>query len=131
MELTMPLRLLLDTNIVLGLLKNTVDMTQLDERRGPEPEECAYSAITRIELLGFSGIGWEEDRIIRDMLDNFQYLGVTRQIEDAAISIRRSRTSVKLPDALILATARVHHVRLVTLDQDLEKLGMWLDATAR
>ena len=127
----MPLRLLLDTNIVLGLLKNTVDMTQLDERRRPEPDECAYSAITRIELLGFPGIGGEEDRIIRDMLDNFQYLGVTRQIEDAAISIRRSRTSVKLPDALIIATARVHHVRLVTLDHNLEKLGMWLDATVR
>ena len=53
------------------------------------------------------------------------------EIEDAAISIRRSRKSVKLPDALIIATARVHHVRLVTLDQDLEKLGMWLDATVR
>ena len=54
-----------------------------------------------------------------------------RGIEDAAISIRRSRTSVKLPDALIIATARVHHVRLVTLDHNLEKLGMWLDATVR
>ena len=127
----MPARLLLDTNIVLGLLKNTVGMAELDPHRLPEAVECAYSAITRIELLGFPGIGMEEDQIIRDLLGNFQYLAVTRDIEDAAISIRRRSKSVKLPDALIIATARVHQMRLVTLDQNLEKLGMSLDVPGR
>ena len=59
----------------------------------------------------------------RILLDEFLYLPVTRQIEDIAIVLRRQPKKVKLPDALILATATAHGLRLVTLDEDLNKLN--------
>ena len=119
----MPVRLLLDTNVVLGLLKNTGDIGRLEELQAVSSDECAYSSITRIELLGFHGISENEDGIIRNVLNRFHYLAVTRQIEDIAIEIRRQSKTVKLPDALIMATARAHGIRLVTLDEDLKRLN--------
>ena len=119
----MPVRLLLDTNVVLGLLKNTGDIGRLEELQAVSSDECAYSSITRIELLGFHGISENEDGIIRNVLNRFHYLAVTRQIEDIAIEIRRRSKTVKLPDALIMATARAHCIRLVTLVEDLKRLN--------
>ena len=118
----MAIRVLLDTNVILGLLKGSAEVARIDSMKTASSDECAYSAITRIELLGFPGIGAADDRTIRDLLDNFLYLPVTRQIEDVAIALRRQPKRVKLPDALILATAQTHALLLVTLDQDLNKL---------
>ncbi|MDD2712735.1 MAG: PIN domain-containing protein [Simplicispira sp.] len=42
-------------------------------------------------------------------------------VEDRAIALRRSRR-VKLPDALIAATALVHGLQLLTLDAGLQSV---------
>lgn len=119
----MATRFLLDTNVILGLLKGAAEIEHLEEMKAASSDECAYSAITRIELLGFPGLGMDDDKTIRDLLDNFLYLPVTRQIEDIAISLRRQTKKVKLPDALILETANAHGLRLVTLDEDFRNLN--------
>ena len=127
----MATRLLLDTNVILGLLKGTAEIERLEEMKATSSDECAYSAITRIELLGFPGLGADDDKTIRDLLDNFLYLPVTRQIEDIAIVLRRQPKKVKLPDALILATANAHGLRLVTLDEDLGKLNAQFESAGQ
>ena len=43
---------------------------------------------------------------------------ITKAVEDEAIRIRRT-AKLKLPDALILATSMVHHLKLITLDKKL------------
>ena len=55
---------LLDTNFILGLLKSNPDTLALinDSRIGLQ--QCAYSAITRMELLGFPGITTTEESLI-------------------------------------------------------------------
>ncbi len=47
---------LLDTNLILGLLKSDPDTLALIGDRPIEAGRCAYSAITRMELLGFPGV---------------------------------------------------------------------------
>lgn len=86
-------KVLLDTNFILGMLKST-------------PEVLAV--IASRDLLA-------------DELSRFAYLSITPAIEDAAIDIRRKRR-VKLPDALIAATALVHGLNLLTLDTGLMAL---------
>ena len=125
----MAARLLLDTNVILGLLKGAPEVEQIASMKSAFSDACAYSAITRIELLGFPDISAADDKTIRDLLDNFLYLPVTRQIEDIAITLRRQQKKVKLPDALILATAHAHNLQLVTLDQDLNKLHTLIAST--
>jgi predicted nucleic acid-binding protein len=79
---------------------------------------CAYSAVTRMELLGYSGITDDEEKLISARLANFTYLAITAEVEDVAIALRRSR-KVKLPDAIIAATARHHGLELLSLDRAL------------
>lgn len=119
----MALRLLLDTNVILGVLKGSFEWARVNGLQDAQAEECAYSAITRVELLGFPGMTAEEDGAIRQLLDNLAYLPLTRLIEDEAIAIRRGPKKIKLPDALILATAKAHALRLITLDDELASLA--------
>ena len=52
------------------------------------------------------------------MKPQLTYLALDRQIEDQAITLRRQRR-IKLPDAVIAATALTHGLELLTLDEGL------------
>jgi predicted nucleic acid-binding protein len=109
---------LLDTNFILGILKsNPLVLAELSSRR-LFSGECAYSAITRMELLGFQGITREEESLIFQKLEHLTYLPLTRDIEDKVIELRQLR-KIKLPDAIIAATALCAGIELLTLDQHL------------
>lgn len=74
-----------------------------------------------MELLGFPGIKKDEDALIRARLAQFVYIGISPAVEDRAIELRRIRR-VKLPDAVIAATALCHGLELLTLDSDLQSV---------
>lgn len=106
---------LLDTNFILGILKsNPVVLADLVARR-IRTAECGYSSITRMELLGFPGITREEEAIIRQKLARLIYVPLTGSIEDVVIDLRQTRR-IKLPDAIIAATALCNGAELLTLD---------------
>jgi len=109
---------LLDTNLVLGLLKATPEVVEIVVSRELLASSCAYSAVTRMELLGYPNITNDEERLITDRLSKFTYLAITTEIEDLAIALRRTR-KVKLPDALVAGTALHHGLELLTLDRAL------------
>jgi len=113
---------LLDTNIIIGFFNRVPEARQLLTGRNLRSNECGYSAITRMELLGYPGITNEEETAIRRLLSRLSYLPLTRDIEDTAILVRRTHR-VKLPDAIIAATAKVHGLELLTLDKGLEAIG--------
>ncbi len=73
-------------------------------------DEGHVSTVTRAEL--FAGRATEERRV-RRLLDAFAELPVDRAIAERAGRLRRSK-SVRLPDALIAATAIEHGLILVT-----------------
>ena len=116
------IKYLLDTNFILGLLKATPEVIAIVTNRDLLASSCAYSAVTRMELLGYPGITSDEERLIADRLSKFTYLLISSEIEDLAISLRRTR-KLKLPDALIAATAIHHGLELLTLDQALLKFA--------
>lgn len=112
---------LLDTNFILGMLKATPEVMAALAARQITAGQCAYSAVTRMELLGFPGIQPNEEALIRSRLGQLHYLPIDLSVEDRAIALRRSRR-VKLPDALIAATALVHSLQLLTLDAGLQSV---------
>jgi predicted nucleic acid-binding protein len=118
---------LLDTNFILGMLKSTPEVIEILTDRKLSASQCAYSAVTRMELLGFPGITSDEDALIRSTLSHFTYLAIDFAVEDRAIHLRRTRR-VKLPDALIAATALCHGLQLLTLDTGLQ--SVMVDAAA-
>ena len=112
---------LLDTNFILGMLKSTPAVTDVLNTNLLLASQCAYSAVTRMELLGFPGITHDEETVIRSALEKFTYLPIDNAVEDMAIQLRRSRR-VKLPDALIAATALCHDLRLLSMDLGLQSV---------
>ena len=109
---------LLDTNFILGILKSDPLVLAQVSSRQLYIGECSYSAITRMELLGFHNITREEESLIRQKLDRLTYSPITGTIENAAIDLRQTR-KIKLPDAIIAATALCSGAELLTLDQHL------------
>lgn len=109
---------LLDTNFILGILKSDPLVLAEVSSRQIHVGECSYSAISRMELLGFYGITLEEESLIRQKLDHFTYLPLTGSIENVVIDLRQAR-KIKLPDAIIAATALCSGTELLTLDQHL------------
>ena len=112
---------LLDTNFILGMLKSTPEVLAMVGSARLMAHQCAFSAVTRMELLGFPGITADEDALIRQRLAQFTYLAISTGIEDAAIALRRS-PRVKIPDALIAATALCHGLKLLTMDVGLQSV---------
>ena len=109
---------LLDTNFILGILKSDPLVLAEASSRQLYVGECSYSAITRMELLGFHGITQKEEALIRQKLDRLTYLPLTGNIENVVIELRQAR-KIKLPDAIIAATALCSGIELLTLDQHL------------
>ena len=107
---------LLDTNVVIGLLKGNLAAVTLAEQSGLQLDKAAVSQITRMELLGYPHLTDEEEQAIRTLLAACQVRMIDEQIEAKAIALRRSG-AFKLPDAIVAATALCGALRLLTLDK--------------
>lgn len=98
---------LFDTNILIDYL-NGVGAAKKELARY---EYRAISAITWMEVLvGASG---EEDAAIRGWLDTFDVVAVDSAIANRAVEIRKAK-KIRLPDAIVWASAQVHSLLLVS-----------------
>lgn len=109
---------LLDTNIIIGLYENQPAVLQLLQTRQIKIQQCAYSAITRMELLSFPALSEQEKQVIESLLARMTYLAITTEVENETIAFRREHKT-KLPDSIIASTARQARIELLTLDQKL------------
>lgn len=109
---------LLDTNVVIGLLKQSEAATTLVEAL--DFDRISVSQITRMELLGYPGLPDQEEQKIQAFLKSCPVLLMDESVEQRAIQLRRSG-NCKLPDAIIAATAQVHRLKLLTLDERLSR----------
>lgn len=96
-----------DTNILIDHLKGVPSAVAAIS----SPSDPAVSMITWIEVL--AGVNPLSEVAARTLLGFFVVLPVSVEIAEQAASIRRM-TRIKLPDAIILATARVSGCNLVT-----------------
>lgn len=83
-------------------------------------EETNYSVVTRMELLSYKPATPETELKIKAFIDEGNEFGLTEEIIQQTIAIRRS-VKIKLPDAIIAATAIVHKLILLS-DNDTDFL---------
>lgn len=112
---------LLDTNVVIGLLKGHATAVALAEGAGLVPGRFGASQITRMELLSYPGLTDAEDAAVRRWLALCRVLPIDDATEVRAIALRR-RGLLRLPDAIVAATALAAGARLLTLDERLAKV---------
>jgi predicted nucleic acid-binding protein len=110
---------LLDTNVVIGMLDGSISAVGLLAKHGAIPSNSGVSQITRIELLSFHHLSADGKLKIDALLNSMVVPLPDDQIEAATIALRR-RARLKLPDSIIGATAQVHGLSLLTLDERLK-----------
>jgi predicted nucleic acid-binding protein len=104
-------RFVVDTNIFILLFNE-----RLVE---PLPTgDISCSIITEMELLSFPDLSAAEERLIRERLSSIMVHALDHPIKEEAIRLRRS-ARLKLPDAVVVATAPVHGATLITNDRTL------------
>lgn len=81
----------------------------------------AVSFITEIEVLGAFSISKTKKDQLHDILDDCTIVEMTAEIKQICIKIRQ-QYKMKIPDAIIAATAIVLKRSLVTSDRDFEKI---------
>ena len=76
-------------------------------------EEVAISHITRLEVMGFTGITDEQKEFFESVFVVAKLIDIDEAVIDKAIEIRQGK-SVKVGDAIIAATALLYSYELIT-----------------
>jgi len=106
------MRNLIDTNVWIDALAGRLSPAAFF-KISVQADWAGYSAITRIELFGLPGLKDEEETKISEILKPFVEIAVESAIIDRAIGVRKARR-IKVPDAIIAATALVRGCSLIT-----------------
>jgi predicted nucleic acid-binding protein len=91
--------------------------------------DCFVSVITKLEVLGWPDILPADEKRIGEFISGLTVLPLDATVEAETIQIRR-KTALKLPDAIIAATAIVSGAEVVSTDSDFlkctyPKLRLW------
>jgi predicted nucleic acid-binding protein len=107
-------RWLLDTNVLIDAFAGRADSVRaITSARTANLEWIGCSAITRLELLGFPGLSAADEQGLRNLLAQLSEAAIDHAVIERAIEIRKS-VRIKIPDALVAATALIYEASLVT-----------------
>lgn len=110
------LQYLFDTNAVVALFRGNVFLQNLAH----EAQWIGVSIITQLEFLSFPGLTESDELLFMRFAERVDIVNLDGQRLDllsAVIQLRKTR-QLKLPDAIIAASAMTHSATLVTSDQD-------------
>lgn len=108
---------LLDSNTVIYLLSNSFPESTSEKIQSIiDADDYFLSVITRMEVLGFNG-NQDEMELATEFMSDSIIIGLEEAIILRTIALRKQQ-KIKLPDAIIAATALVHRLTLVTRNLD-------------
>jgi hypothetical protein len=96
-----------DSNIIIDYLNGVKPAKKEIEKYSKK----LISIITWIEVL--AGCGDENSKIVRSFLNDFEIVDISYDIAEISLEVRKKK-KIKLPDALIYATAMFQECPLVT-----------------
>jgi len=99
---------ILDSNILIYLSKNELPLAFLDQF-----DALFISVISYMEVLGYAFRNSEEENFVKEIIDLFDVRFINQEIAEIVIKYRK-RYRIKLPDAIIAATAEADGCCLVT-----------------
>ena len=103
-------RYFVDTNILIYLLSGDNTLISILNQK-----QIYISFITEIELLSFADLTDKERNKIVAMLKNFIVMDINESIKETTIRYRKD-FKLKIPDAIIAATANYLNLPLLTAD---------------
>ena len=108
------MRWLLDTKLLIDAFAGRSDSVRaITSARTASLEWIGYSSITRLEVLRFPGLNGADEIGLRNLLAQLSEAPIDDAVIERAIEIRKS-VRMKIPDAVVAATALVYEANLVT-----------------
>jgi predicted nucleic acid-binding protein len=120
---------LLDTNTIIYYLQAALPEKAMQQLQTIVDEQPLVSVITKIELLGFNAATIEEKNITETFIDAALIFNLDDAVINQTIALRKQHR-IKLPDAIIAATALVYDLTLITRNTgDFDKIPKlkWID----
>jgi len=103
---------LIDTNAIIDYLGNRMPASGMTFMNQVIDATPAVSVITKIETLGFTAPD-PHYQILLDFMNDANIFALSDAIVDLSINIRKAY-KIKLPDAIIAATALAYNLTLIT-----------------
>lgn len=103
---------MIDTNAVIDYLGHKLPASGMDFMNGVIDDVPNLSVITKIEVLGFNAPD-EAYQLLVNFTNDAMVFNLTESIINICIEMRKS-CKIKLPDAIIAATALVHGFTIIS-----------------
>jgi predicted nucleic acid-binding protein len=108
-------KVVLDTNVIIYASKQMIDI----EKFTAAYDEYFVSIITYMEVYSYEFSNNKEKLLIDELFKSIEIIDINKQIADIAVKLRKNKQKrIKLPDAIILATAKFLDSPLLTDDWD-------------
>ena len=104
---------LIDSNVLIDYISEQLPTKSLKHLDKLFDNNCYISKINRIEILGYSKYTPSSLKNISALLSNFTELNLSEEIAISTINVRKTKR-IKLPDAIIVGTALVNELILIT-----------------
>ena len=102
-----------DSNIFIYLSQKLLSFDKVFGKH----DKFSTSIISYMEVMGFNSSNNEEKEILENLFSNMSIHNIEKRIVDKVITIRQSK-KIKLPDAIVYATASINNMDLITRNVD-------------
>ncbi len=113
----MPGKFLFDTNIVIELINNN----KINFSKEQLEINFLISIITELELLSSGNLTGAEENAIKELLSSIYIINIDEEVKEKTITLRK-KYNLKLPDAIIGASAIAQEIPLVSNDKVFVKI---------
>ena len=116
----MGIRLFLDTNAIIALLRENVEVIEEVDKA----DDLFISVINELEFKSYSNLSFHDKQLFDDFASHVTVFDLPAShisFKNKIIDIRVAY-SLKLPDAIIAASAILNHAILITADTDFKKV---------
>jgi predicted nucleic acid-binding protein len=111
------IRIVCDTNPLIYLLDGNRDIARFLDNK-----QIYLSVITELELFGKSNLSFQDTEIINSLLDGCFIININQEIKHIYREIKQKYT-IKLPDAIVAATAIYLDMPLLTFDKGFKSVS--------